>query len=628
MTFLLHYLKPIKSIIGIVVILSLLSTFGTLFIPTMMAKIVNDGVLLRDWTTIEDYSLYMVLASLATVIVTLASFFIAAHGASKVGQALRQDTVNQILQLSTSDFTSYGAGTLMMRSTRDVEKLQSVFDESLVLILPMPLMIITGLGLTFYTSTGLGLIILAVMILLILFMILLQNRIIPIVKAIQQRLDGVTDLIRDHITGMAAIRTFNRTTYESHREQAAFTGIATLATKRSQIFALALPTVLFIFNASTVCILWLGGYQVSESIIEVGDIMAVIEYATLILLHLIMAIFVIADIPEALVCLHRIREIVTHSDRDQTKLSELATHRKTMNEEAFRNIACTSKPEKTVATQPSRRKDAVSLLSVEQLNQENSAEDMNVPLLSVEHITFRYDNAEMPALEDITFTLEKGQHLAIMGDIGSGKSTIVGLIDRLFIPESGDIKLKGQSIYTMTAKDVRSHIGYVPQKAYLFTGSIRENLTYGLIGQTITTTEMDRAMYLSCFDEALEKFEDRYDHHLTQGGSNLSGGQRQRLAMARALIRRSEITIFDDSFSALDGTTERIVRDRLREARRRGELKSMISIEQKVSAAKEADKILVISEGKIVGYGTHEALLVSSPIYREIVTSQEGSHAS
>ena len=491
-----------------------------------------------------------------------------------------------------------------MRTSRDVEKIQSVLGEGLNMILPMPLMICVGLGLTFYKSWQLGLVILAVMACMILTIIFIESRALPIIKAIQLKLDDITDLVRDHIVGMPVIRAFNRRTYENDKEIVIFTESAQLNKKLRQTFAIGLPTILILFNMSTVAILWFGGYNVSMGSLQVGDIMAVIEYANLILLSMLMAIFVIIDIPEAIVCYARIRELLEHENTD------------TFPEPYASSITNSMSQSTKHSTNQGNYKTSTGIATA-------TAND-TTPLLEFRNVTFRYDNAESPALENISFKVYHGETLAIMGDIGSGKSTITNLIPRLFSIESGDILFKGKSIYEWNVDDLRAHIGYVPQKAYLFTGTIDMNVRYGAAsGQVLSVEDVENACHLAKADEFINRLDGGYQYTVSQGGTNLSGGQRQRLAMARALVRKPDLFIFDDSFSALDGTTERAVRTALHEELQKDNRPALISVEQKVSAAKKADHILIINRGQVAGYGTHDELATTSTVYQQILASQE-----
>ena len=600
----MHYIKPLWFPAAIVSLLSLLTVAGTLYIPTLTATIINDGVLKGDLEMITSSSINMLVVALLTVLSAILGVAMSAHISASVGKVLRDDLVKALQCFSLRDFTHFGTGTILMRTSRDVEKIQSVLGEGLNMILPMPLMICVGLGLTFYKSWQLGLVILAVMACMILTIIFIESRALPIIKAIQLKLDDITDLVRDHIVGMPVIRAFNRRTYENDKEIVIFTESARLNKKLRQTFAIGLPTILILFNMSTVAILWFGGYNVSMGSLQVGDIMAVIEYANLILLSMLMAIFVIIDIPEAIVCYARIRELLEHENTD------------TFPEPYASSITNSMSQSTKHSTNQGNYKTSTGIATA-------TAND-TTPLLEFRNVTFRYDNAESPALENISFKVYHGETLAIMGDIGSGKSTITNLIPRLFSIESGDILFKGKSIYEWNVDDLRAHIGYVPQKAYLFTGTIDMNVRYGAASdQVLSAEDVENACRLSKADEFINRLDGGYQYMVSQGGTNLSGGQRQRLAMARALVRKPDLFIFDDSFSALDGTTERAVRTALQEELQKDNRPALISVEQKVSAAKKADHILIINRGQVAGYGTHNELATTSTVYQQILASQE-----
>lgn len=606
----MHYIKPLWFPAAIVSLLSLLTVAGTLYIPTLTATIINDGVLKGDLEMITSSSMNMLVVALLTVLSAILGVAMSAHISASVGKVLRDDLVKALQCFSLRDFTHFGTGTILMRTSRDVEKIQSVLGEGLNMILPMPLMICVGLGLTFYKSWQLGLVILAVMACMILTIIFIESRALPIIKAIQLKLDDITDMVRDHIVGMPVIRAFNRRTYENDKEIVIFTESARLNKKLRQTFAIGLPTILILFNMSTVAILWFGGYNVSMGALQVGDIMAVIEYANLILLSMLMAIFVIIDIPEAIVCYARIRELLEHENTDTFPEPYASSITNSMSQS-------TKHSTNQGSYQTSTGTETVTATATATAND-------NTPLLEFRNVTFRYDNAESPALENISFTVHHGETLTIMGDIGSGKSTITNLIPRLFAIESGDILFKGKSIYEWNIDDLRAHIGYVPQKAYLFTGTIDMNVRYGAAsGQVLSVEDVENACHLAKADEFINRLEGGYQYMVSQGGTNLSGGQRQRLAMARALVRKPDLFIFDDSFSALDGTTERAVRTALQEELQKDNRPALISVEQKVSAAKKADHILIINRGQVAGYGTHNELATTSTVYQQILASQE-----
>ena len=612
----IHYIKPLWFPVIIVSVLSLLTVAGTLYIPTLTATIINDGVLKGDLEMITTSSMNMLVVALLTVLSAILGVAMSAHISASVGKVLRDDLVKALQYFSLRDFTHFGTGTILMRTSRDVEKIQSVLGEGLNMILPMPLMICVGLGLTFYKSWQLGLVILAVMACMIFTIIFIESRALPIIKAIQLKLDDITDMVRDHIVGMPVIRAFNRKIYENDKEIVIFTESAQLNKKLRQTFAIGLPTILILFNMSTVAILWLGGYNVSMGSLQVGDIMAVIEYANLILLSMLMAIFVIIDIPEAIVCYARIRELLEHENTDSFPEPYASS--------MTNSISQSTKYSTSQGSYQNSTGTETETLTLTSTSTSTSTSTDNTPLLEFRNVTFRYDNAESPALENISFTVYHGETLAIMGDIGSGKSTITNLIPRLFSIESGDILFKGKSIYEWNVDDLRARIGYVPQRAYLFTGTVDMNVRYGAApNQEITAQDVENACRLSKADEFIDRLEGGYQHMVAQGGTNLSGGQRQRLAMARALVRKPDLFIFDDSFSALDGTTERAVRSALYEELQKDNRPALISVEQKVSAAKKADHILIINRGQVAGYGTHDELATTSTVYQQILASQE-----
>lgn len=608
----IHYIKPLWFPVIIVSVLSLLTVAGTLYIPTLTATIINDGVLKGDLEMITTSSMNMLVVALLTVLSAILGVAMSGHISASVGKMLRDDLVKALQYFSLRDFTHFGTGTILMRTSRDVEKIQSVLGEGLNMILPMPLMICVGLGLTFYKSWQLGLVILAVMACMIFTIIFIESRVLPIIKAIQLKLDDITDMVRDHIVGMPVIRAFNRKIYENDKEIVIFTESAQLNKKLRQTFAIGLPTILILFNMSTVAILWLGGYNVSMGSLQVGDIMAVIEYANLILLSMLMAIFVIIDIPEAIVCYARIRELLEHENTDSFPEPYASSMTNSISQST-----------KYSTSQGSYQNSTGTETETLTLTSTSTSTD-NTPLLEFRNVTFRYDNAESPALENISFKVYHGETLAIMGDIGSGKSTITNLIPRLFSIESGDILFKGKSIYEWNVDDLRAHIGYVPQKAYLFTGTIDMNVRYGAASdQVLSVEDVENACHLAKADEFINRLDGGYQYTVSQGGTNLSGGQRQRLAMARALVRKPDLFIFDDSFSALDGTTERAVRSALYEELQKDNCPALISVEQKVSAAKKADHILIINRGQVAGYGTHDELATTSTVYQQILASQE-----
>lgn len=587
--------KPIRVMLLGILIFSLINTMGTLYIPTLTADLLNKGVLVGDIDYIYSQVPNMLVAALVTILAAIISTLLSASAAARLGHALRQHLTQAIEAYTMRDFNRFGRGTLTIRLTHDVEKLQSTIGEAFTMVLPMPIMIAVGLILTFSMNATLGFIVVIVMILVVASTCIIQYLSLPYVRLVQVQLDRIADLVKEHIAGMKVIRAFNRGAFEEAREGEAFDDVAKRSISMANLYSFMLPTILIVFNVSSVVLVWAGGYQVEAGHIQVGQIVAVVEYALQILLALTMSVFVFMDLPEALIAYKRIYEVLSYPVSDVAALSKEARGSSSVSSESHQLLA---------------------------------HGDQAHTLLSVEGLSFRYDDAEVPALDNISFSLERGQTIALMGDIGSGKSTLVNALLGLAPIEKGDIIFAGQSIYDQTLDSLRQQIAYVPQKAFLFTGSIGDNLIHGLRAVASLSPEqlqdrMDEACRICDAYDFIHAFKDGYDHRLVQGGSNLSGGQRQRLAMARALMRRADLYIFDDSFSALDGTTEGRVRAALKEWLKNHTQAAVISIEQKVSSAKNADAIMVLEEGHLVGFGKHDDLLVSCEVYRQIVSSQE-----
>ncbi|MDY5482277.1 MAG: ABC transporter ATP-binding protein [Veillonella caviae] len=528
-----------------------------------------------DLDFITHSSVTMLIAALITVSAAVLGVALSAHISARIGETMRNDLVHAIQNFSLRDFAYFGTGTILMRTSRDIEKIQSVIDESLNMIFPTPLMILLGLGLTFFKSWQLGFIILTVMVLMVICMMLLQRKALPLVKKMQLKLDDITDMVRDHIVGMSVIRAFNRSHDENRKEQELFCETAVLSKSVRQTYAIGLPTILIMFNMSSVCILWVGGYNVSIGTFQIGDIMAVIEYANLILLNLLMSVFVIIDVPEAMICYQRIRKLLEHKNTDVYSIGAAA------------NNATTTTTSNTTSA---------STLATAKMTLANTTND--IPLLEFRNVTFCYDNAEAPALENISFTVRHSKTLAIMGDIGSSKSTLVNLIMRFYEVLGGRITIDGIDIRNMSRESLHKEIGMVLQDAWIFTGTIAENIGYGKANAT--REEIEYVAKLAMADHFIRTLPQGYDTVLKQSGDALSQGQRQLITIAHAFLADPKILILDEATANVDTRTEVEVQKAMNTLLQG---RTSIVIAHRLATIKNADFLLVVENGTIIEKG-------------------------
>lgn len=565
---LVHFLKPYKKSIIAVLIFTFIQTLGTLYIPTLTAEIVNSGVAKGDISYIMRIGLFMLLAAGITGVVAVLGSKLSADVSSGFAKDIREAMFMKAQEFSMNDFNKIGTASIITRTTSDVTLIGQTTIMLLQMLLPAPVMIIAGLCLAFSKDKGMALIIVATMMAFLLVALLLGKRVIPLFKLIQIKMDNINRILRERIIGVRVIRAFNREKYEKYRIDAAAADYADNAIKINKIIAALLPLVMMIINLGVIFILWIGGKKVLHGNMQIGDIMAMIEYCFLILFFLIMGVMMFMYIPRAQVCADRINEVLD-TTTEITDGKSKALERKEYGHLESRNV------------------------------------------------TFQYPNAEEPVLNNLSFESKAGEITAIIGGTGSGKSTIVSLIPRFFEIQSGSIMVDGIDIRNMSQKELRDKIGLVPQKAFLFSGTISENIRYGK--KDATQEEIEHAAKVAQAHDFIANLEQGYDSYVVQGGNNLSGGQKQRLSIARALIRRPEIYIFDDSFSALDFKTDAKLRKALK-----SEIGSstVIIVAQRISTIMDAHRIIVLEDGKIVGMGRHEELIKSCHVYKQIAASQ------
>jgi ATP-binding cassette subfamily B protein len=565
---LFRFLKPYKVSLVVVILLTFLLTLGTLYVPTLTAAIVNNGVMKGNVSYIIKTGVVMLLISALTGAVTVWNNRLAADLSAGLARDIREAVFVKVQSFSITDFNKIGTASMITRATSDVTLIGDTTIMFILMLLPAPVMAIGGLCLAFAKDKVLALIIMATMVIFLLIAALLGRKVIPLFKLIQIKMDNINRTLRETVIGVRVIRAFNREQYEKGRVDAASSDYADNAIKINKLIAVLEPIAMLIVNGGIIGILWLGGVRTVEGTVQIGDIMAMIEYCFLILIFLIMGVMMFMYIPRAQACADRINEILTINP----EISDIAAPHSERKEYAH---------------------------------------------LEFRDVTFRYPNAEEPVLCNISFESNPGEVTAIIGGTGSGKSTIASLILRFFEIESGSIMLDGIDIRNLPQKELRDKIGFVPQKTFLFSGTIAENIRYGM--ENATQEQVEHAAKVAQAHDFITKIGQGYYSHVAQGGSNLSGGQKQRLAIARALIRKPELYIFDDSFSALDFSTDAKLR---RALKREIGSSTVVIVAQRVSTIMDADRIIVLEDGKIAGVGRHGDLMKNCDVYRQIAASQ------
>lgn len=545
-----------------------IQVMGTLYIPTLTADIVNNGIVAGDLSYVYKTGGVMLLTAVVTAAFSILGTYTSTSISTSMGCDIRGALFRKVQDFSTNDFNKFGAASLITRSTNDVTQIQVAFSIIVEMLLPAPFMTIAGLILAFSKNRFLAFMILGFMIAIIVFVVIMGKKVIPIYDRLQGLLDKINRTVRDSIIGVRVIRAFNRAGYEKKRMDETFHEYAGTAIKANKIFAVMIPFVMVLMNVCTLVIIWLGGQQVARGGMQIGDIMAIIEYAMLTLMYLLMGVAVFIFIPRAQICANRINAVLEMQPELVNQVVPLHT----------------VKPRAKVVFQ---------------------------------NVTFRYAGAEEVVLQGLDFTAEKGKTTAIIGSTGSGKSTIANLMMRFYDIEKGNILIDGKDVREYSQEELRNKIGYVPQKAFLFSGTIADNLRHGK--RDATEKEMHHAAEIAQIDDFITGLDTGLKSRVSQGGSNFSGGQKQRLSIARAIIRKPDIYIFDDSFSALDFKTDASLRKALKQEVKNS---AVIIVAQRISTILDADQIIVLDEGQIVGKGTHKELLESCPVYQQIARSQ------
>ena len=540
---------------------------GTLLLPTLTANIINYGVVLGDRDYVFNTGALMLGVAVLTGIFSILGTYYSAEVSTRFAKNTRKELFSHTQKLSYQDYKHFSTPSLITRATNDIEQLQTTLGMVFEMVIPAPFVLVVGLILSFMRDAYIALIIIVSAVLFLIILGFVAKIIFPLFAKVQKGLDKINGTVQQYISGIRVVRAFNRTKLETENMDKSFKDFANVNIKINRLFAVMMPVVMLIMSLVTVAIVWFGGLRINTGNMQIGDVMAIIEYTMHILMYLIMAVFAMIYIPRAKVCAGRINEVLEYAPEILDGNAQIK---------------------------------ATSKLS-----------------LSFKNVSFRYLDAENPVLHNINFTCEEGTTTAIIGGTGSGKSTLGRMIPRLLDATSGQILLNDVNVKDLPQEEVRRRVGFVPQKAFLFSGTIADNLKHG--NSKATLRDMKRAAIVAQSDDFIEEKEGKYDAFVAQGGKNLSGGQRQRLSIARMLSKKPDIYVFDDSFSALDFKTDAALRRALKDVTQNS---IVINIAQRISTIRDADQIIVLDEGRIVGKGTHIELLNNCEVYLEIARSQ------
>jgi ATP-binding cassette, subfamily B, multidrug efflux pump len=566
------YLAPYKLPILIVLGLLLVQAIGNLYLPTLNGDIINNGVSKGDTDYILRIGGVMLVASLVLGVTSVIGVYYGARVAMGFGRDVRSAIFRKVETFSQVEVNTFGPPSLITRNTNDVQQVQTVVFMGLTLLISAPILIIGGIFMALQQDVPLSGLLVVVLPIMVGFIALVMSRAIPLFQAMQKKLDRINQVMRETLAGVRVIRAFVRTKHEEQRFEESNRDLFNTALRVNRLFAVTVPVMTAILNLSTVAVMWFGAMRVDSGQMPIGNLTAFLQYIMQILFTVLMAVFMFVFVPRAAVSAGRIREILD-------------------------TVPSIGDPEEP-APLPVRRPDTGG--SIEFRN-----------------VEFRYPGAEAPILQDVSFEAKAGETVAIVGSTGSGKTTLINLIPRFYDVTSGEVLVDGVDVRQMNRDDLWARLGVVPQRAFLFSGTVASNLRFG--NEAATDDELWRALELAQARDFVEEMDGKLDARVDQGGTNLSGGQRQRLAIGRALVKGAGILIFDDSFSALDFGTDARLRAVLD---RDMAWATRIVVAQRVGTIMQADRILVMDEGRIVGSGTHTELLATNETYKEIVYSQ------
>ncbi|MEU3275655.1 ABC transporter ATP-binding protein [Streptomyces antibioticus] len=562
------YLRPYQKPIALLVLLQFLQTCASLYLPTLNAHIIDEGVVEGDTGYILSFGGLMIAISLAQVVCNIGAVYYGARTASALGRDIRAAVFDRVQSFSAREVGHFGAPSLITRTTNDVQQVQMLALMTFTLMVSAPIMCVGGIVMALGLDVPLSAVLVAVVPVLGICVTLIVRRLRPLFRSMQVRLDTVNRVLREQITGNRVIRAFVRDRYEEERFREANRDLTDISLKTGNLLAFMFPVVMTTVNVSSIAVVWFGAHRIDSGGMQIGDLTAFLAYLMQIVMSVMMATFMFMMVPRAEVCAERVQEVL---DTESSVIPPVA--------------------------------------AVRELRRHGH--------LEIRGAGFRYPGAEEPVLKAVDLVARPGETTAVIGSTGSGKSTLLGLVPRLFDATDGEVLVDGVAVADIDPAVLARTVGLVPQKPYLFAGTVATNLRYG--NPDATDEELWQALEVAQAREFVSGLENGLDSPIAQGGTNVSGGQRQRLAIARTLVQRPEIYLFDDSFSALDYATDAALRAAL--GRETAEA-TVVIVAQRVATIRDADRIVVLDEGLVVGTGTHHELMAGNETYREIVLSQ------
>ncbi|TFV57492.1 ABC transporter ATP-binding protein [Mycobacterium sp. PS03-16] len=563
-----RYVTPYRGLLSVVAGLQVVSTLASLYLPTVNAAIIDEGVAVGDTDAIVRLGLVMLGVTALQVVCAVAAVYFGSRAGMGFGRDLRAAIFDRVTGFSAEETARFGAPSLLTRTTNDVGQIQLLVQLTCTMLITAPIMSVGGIAMALHQDAGLSWLLLISVPVLAVANYWIVSHLLPIFRRMQQLIDNINRVLRDQLSGIRVIRAFAREPFERRRFAEANQALSDTALEAGRWQALMLPVTTLVINVSSVALIWFGGQRIDEGRMQVGSLIAFLSYFMQILMAVLMATFMLIIIPRAAVCAERITEVLT--------------------------------TQSGIATPP----DAVRPDTVR-------------GEIRLQAATFCYPGADRPVLADVTLNARAGTTTAVVGSTGSGKSTLVALICRLYDVTSGAVHIDGVDVRDYDIERLWAAIGLVPQRGYLFSGTVADNLRYGK--PDATDEEMWAALRVAAAEDFVRAHPDGLGMPIAQGGMNVSGGQRQRLAIARAVIRRPAVYLFDDAFSALDVHTDARVRAALRDVSAEA---TVIVVSQRLSTVAEADQVVVVDDGRVVGIGTHDSLLMDCPTYAEFADSQ------